>query len=232
VRSAEPAPVLLPPRLRKGLLSAVLLAVGALVALSADVAGKGDETRLDHVLWEPRAPGWLVDRDVLRGAALLLPVTAPFAAAVLAAWCWRRGLHRAAVLAVGGPLAAVGVTEALKPLLGRPPQYGSGWMFPSGHVTVVAAVSAVGAVLLLAPDGIWTRRSAPWLTVAWVLVLAPPALASTGTVTEHYHYPTDVVGALLVAAASVVLVAAVVDLFGSLASHRGRRCRPGLVSAR
>ncbi|MBC7678773.1 MAG: hypothetical protein H7233_07265 [Pseudorhodobacter sp.] len=151
-------------------------------------------------------------------AALLLPPVMPVVAAFLALLCWRIGAWRAAALCLLGPAAACLTTAALKPLLARPSGTGEGWMFPSGHVTVVAAVAAAGAVVLL-PDGVLASRlSLAWRRVARVSVLLVPAATSLGTAGHRYHHPTDVVGALLVATVAVLLVAAALD--------RGPRASP------
>lgn len=205
-----PPGTLVPPRLRLPLLTAVLLGSLAFVLLCVDVAGKTTSTPLDHSLSDPPLPSWLLRYDVLKAAALLLPLATPAAAVGLAVACWRRGLRRAAVLAVAGPAVALAVTEGLKPLLARPSESDTGWMFPSGHVTAVTAVAAVGAVLLLSQGGRWQRRPTA-LLVSWAAVLGAPAATSLGTVVEHYHYPTDVLGGLLVAVVSVLTVAAALD---------------------
>lgn len=111
-----------------------------------------------------------------------------------------------AVLAVVGPLLAVIVTEqVLKPLLDRPLWTFSG-SYPSGHETGVASTAVVllvvaGQVRLRAP----VRAGIVVVLTAWIVA------AAVGLVRNFYHYATDTIGAMGVAAALVLTVALLVD---------------------
>lgn len=216
----SPTGRLLPRHLHGRLRNAAGLAVAALVPLGTLVAGQGTATRLDRAVLDVSVPRSPALERLLDDAARLLPPTMPVVAAALALWCWRASARREAVFCLVAPAGAVLTTAALKPLLARPSGSGQGWMFPSGHVTAVAAVAAVAAFLLL-PGGAVSRRLPTQLVpMAWISVLAAPTATSIGTVVERYHYPTDVIGGLLVALATVVVVAATLDQVPPLRAGR------------
>lgn len=161
-------------------------------------------------------------RDLDLPEAILAPVTAT-SAVVLGVGCIAIALlRRRADLALGAVVLMVGAnltTQALKPMLARPDlaetlnreltvglREGT---FPSGHVTVVAALGM--ALTLVAPP------------------VARPAAATVGAIATaatgiavlalNWHRPSDVVGAYLIAAIWAVSVAAFVD----------RRVDPGVA---
>jgi len=213
-RTAPPGDRLVPAHLHGRLVATALLALAVLVPLSVLVAGLDGSTKLDRAVYRVPWP----DREVLEhplewllaASATVLPLLMPLAVLALAVLCWHAVSRRAAVFCLLAPAAASLATALLKPLLGRPSESGEGFMFPSGHVTVVAAVATVLAVLLL-PGGALASRSSADRTWAWGVVLAVPAVTSLGTALLGYHYLTDVVGALLVAVAVVLAVAAALD---------------------
>jgi membrane-associated phospholipid phosphatase len=103
------------------------------------------------------------------------------------------GVRRRWVLAAGALVEVAGAnvtTEALKKLILDRPDFGYGASntFPSGHTTVIT--SLVLAVLLVTP------RSSRWLVELGGSVAV--ALIGVGTVVTTWHYPSDVVGGLLV----------------------------------
>lgn len=119
------------------------------------------------------------------------------------------------LLAVLGPLIAVGLTEfVLKPLVGRPlgggtyegVYYPVADAYPSGHETGLCALTTLLAVLAL--------RTC-WPTVVKALLTALLALWSlvgaVGLIRNYYHYPTDTLGALGVSIGTVVATALVID---------------------
>lgn len=108
------------------------------------------------------------------------------------AWC--ETASAAAVIAV-----SVGMSAMLKTTLGRPFFGDDGYRqntFPSGHVTVVAAL-AVGAVLL------WPSPRPPLVPVT---AAGASVLAAVASVVGFAHRPSDVVGSIL----TVLLVTAAV----------------------
>lgn len=142
----------------------------------------------------------LVADDLLTGRQwpvalleLISPSTVLLAAAVLTTL---------AAIARGGRVAlAVGVTatvtaltaQILKERLTRPPLLGeaAGNSWPSGHVAAVAGL-AVAAVLAVPPA---------MRVLMGALGLAAVTLTGLATVALHWHRPSDVVAALLLAAA-------------------------------
>jgi membrane-associated phospholipid phosphatase len=211
-------PRLLPPELHRALALTAALAVLGLAALSIEVAGHRLPTRLDRLLLRPSVPTELGLPELLDAAALLIPPLMPLAVAALAVFCWHGGQRRAALFCVIGPATAELVTMVLKPLLARPAGAGGGWMFPSGHVTAVSAV-AVTVALLLGPGGVLRDRMPRLLLLATAAaVVAAVGATALGTILARYHHPTDVLGAALVALATVPTVAALID---SLPPHRG-----------
>ncbi|CRK55033.1 phosphoesterase, PA-phosphatase related [Alloactinosynnema sp. L-07] len=111
---------------------------------------------------------------------------------------WWRG-----VAGVGVILGAVGVARLLKATLSRPDLDIVGSTthnsFASGHVA--AAAGLLVAFLLVVP-----AAARPWIAVPGGLSVAAVAWA---TVDAGWHRPSDVVGAVLIAAALALVVAAV-----------------------
>jgi undecaprenyl-diphosphatase len=118
-----------------------------------------------------------------------------------------------AVLAVAGPLLAIGLTEEiLKPLIHRTQSWTldgmhyHGLAFPSGHETgLVAMLTVVG---LLLPR---VRLSPLARTVAYAVLIGWALLGAIGLVRGFYHFATDTIGGIAVAIAVVCGVAFVVD---------------------
>ena len=142
--------------------------------------------------------------------ALALGVCAVVAGAAALARRWN-----VVLLAVAGPLIAVGLTElALKPLVHRTlggstyegVHYPIADAYPSGHETGLCALTAVLALLVLRTR--WSKAGKVVLTTllaVWTLV------GAVGLIRNYYHYPTDTLGALGVSIASVVATALVID---------------------
>ncbi|WP_436494823.1 phosphatase PAP2 family protein [Actinokineospora sp. HUAS TT18] len=111
---------------------------------------------------------------------------------------WWRG-----IAGIGVMLGAVGVARLLKATLSRPDLDIAGSTthnsFASGHVA--AAAGLLVAFLLVVPAAV-----RPWIGVLGGLGVAMVAWA---TVEAGWHRPSDVVGAVLIAAALALVVAAV-----------------------
>jgi undecaprenyl-diphosphatase len=126
------------------------------------------------------------------------------AAVLLCAACTRR--WDLAALAVSTPLAATVLCELVgKPLVDRVIA-GSALSFPSGHETGVGAAAGVLAVAL-GQLPLQRRTRVLWHAglVVWVVA------AGLGLVRAHYHYVTDVVGALALTTAVVLGTALLID---------------------
>jgi membrane-associated phospholipid phosphatase len=191
-------------------MAAALLAacVAVPAVLAAFVAGRGKPGRLDSVI-DPRIQAglahfpsllnWLPDLGTLR------PVTLMTLALVCACLATRR--WSGAVLAAVAVPVASGLTEyVLKPSVGQ----AIGHSFPSGHATVMFALAAVCAVLLVNPP----RRRVP-AVVRLLLVLIATLLASAvaaAMVAIGAHTFTDVVAGAAVGTGVVLACALTVDL--------------------
>ncbi len=202
------------------LLAATVVLGSAFVILAAEVWHANAPVTLDRALGRL---GVTAGEDGLLGGNTRLALIGEWlgsregvglsAAALLAlAVIWRDWL--VGLLALLAPLGSFFVTEYLaKPLINEPIRYG-GRTFPSGHSAGVAAVATMALVLLY-------RR---WGGSA-VALFAPVAVASTVLVglavlrLDFHHYPTDVLGGIVLGATS-----AVASTF--LLAATGRRLRP------
>lgn len=157
----DPAPsCVLPAGLRVRAHRTVWFAAAALAPLAGLVRGRDVPPAWDAVPpWE-HLQGSPLLQTVLDVFARALPRAAPLVVLAIAAACWLGGARRAAAFALLAPACACATTVVLKHLLARPSADGTGWMFPSGHVTAVAAVAAVLTVLLL-PGGCPRRTDLP-----------------------------------------------------------------------
>lgn len=122
--------------------------------------------------------------DVVSGPSVATAITALTAVAL------RRSRPRLAVAAAATVVGASLSTQALKHGLARPDLLGLGYRnsFPSGHVTVVAAVAA-GAVIVS------PRQAQPAVAAAGLAAVAVMAVA---TLALGWHRPSDAVGAVAV----------------------------------
>lgn len=116
---------------------------------------------------------------------------------------------RLAVLAVTGPLLAVGLNSlVLKPLFGRTINNGS-LAFPSGHTTGMVAVLTVLTIAVV------TSARPPWRTSLTSLVIVGALMVTTVGATAligmKYHYVTDTFGGACLAVATVLAVALGID---------------------
>jgi len=118
---------------------------------------------------------------------------------------------RAAFFALVAAPAAGGLTElVLKPLVGRTSAQSSSLAFPSGHTTGASAVALTVVVLLLAwgSRGVLTGISA---AVLGLIALAGAAGTALSVVALGWHYASDVVGGVCVAAVVVPGAALLTD---------------------
>lgn len=136
-------------------------------------------------------PGAAVGDDVVR---LFDP--APFAVMVLGilAAAFLLGRTKAGVLAVGAMLAANVTTQVLKPLLAIQRDYPPGHFmgpeaYPSGHTTAVMSFAL--ALVIIAPPRV---RALAAMLGGVLTVVTTFSIMMLG-----WHYPSDIVGGLLVA---------------------------------
>lgn len=198
---------LLPSRARRpaiGLivLSVVVVAVGAVLYHGQRRAG-----RLDDVVDD-----WLFTifgRDRVFLYQLLhvadLPVVIAVLAVVLVA-ALLRGRPDIAALAVLGPLAAIGLTEAaLKPLVQR--RYNFTLSYPSGHTVGTVSECAVLGVILIGATGLTLA-----LRVAMgVLLVAVCGIVVLALMVDGFHYFTDTVAGAFLSVGVVATAALAVD---------------------
>lgn len=153
-----------------------------------------DRTVLDWFV-EQREP-WLSRVaevvTVLGSSVLLIPLVV-----AVGAWFWRRhGTARPFILLALAYGGAYAVSQVLKVIVGRPrPPVGvaighySGYAFPSGHATQVAAVWLMLAVVVAARTPSW--RGAVW---AWVAATSTVVVVGITRLYLAAHWLTDVLG--------------------------------------
>ena len=196
----------------------VMVAVAVMAAMVAILAFRVNDTtgplRVDavtsRILDSPRVAAELsahhlgrLDSPRLLDKAVWLgsPVAFGFMCAALCVWALHGRDLAGAALAVLAPPAAMVTTELiLKPLVNRP--RGSGYLFPSGHVTSAAAVATVAVILSYRR---WGTRGAAVAIPAALLPLA----VGLGVVRLNWHFLSDAAGGFGVGT-SVVLAAAVI----------------------
>jgi undecaprenyl-diphosphatase len=139
--------------------------------------------------------------DLLSLAAAVVPWTA--SVVVVGALLWLVGQRRLAIALLLGDiltelvvlLAKLAVDRG-RPVAGLPADLITSASFPSGHVARVAV--AVGLVILLA---LWPWRSARAPAIALGVVLV--GLLALARIASGEHWPSDVLGSLLLAGAVV-----------------------------
>ena len=162
--------------------------------------------------WDRALAAWLLGFSAPAYDAFLQAVSAPgqrtgvwitmLAGAALAAWRlgWRAGL----LVLVG--LGAMGLNEIFKDIIDRPRPLddpaGGGESFPSGH-TMHAMLTSGLLWLLTAPKvkRLTHRR------VLLAAVLVWPVLVGVSRVHLERHWPSDVLGAYLLGAAAIIVMA-------------------------
>jgi membrane-associated phospholipid phosphatase len=136
-----------------------------------------------------------------------LPALLMLAAIVVV--CLLAGRLSGALLAVLGFALSEGLAEeVLKPLFHR--TYHGSPVYPSGHMTAIAALAATVTVLLLLPPqparGTVLRHLV--LATAYALVVVVPL----GLLALRWHYFTDLVGGAALSVGTVVAVAFLLDM--------------------
>jgi YegS/Rv2252/BmrU family lipid kinase len=150
--------------------------------------------------------GWLVGPlrlvEIVLGTLGMTILTVALAGALLL-----RGQRRAAAFTLTVMVATAVATAGLKVLVGRvrpdwqdPAAYLSSGAFPSGHASSVTALAGVCVVLA----GVFVRRAGLRRPV-WLLAAVLVVLTSLDRVLLGRHYPSDVVGGVLLGVALVLL---------------------------
>lgn len=197
--------------------AATVVALG--VALHGDRSTHFDRVVLKHLYADltGRWPGALIfASDPIVSLALL---------ALVLVTALRARYYTLAVLAVVGPLVSTGLTQYVaKPVVARP--YGEhtttavSLAYPSGHETLVATTAAVVVLAICA---------LPWqAAIRALLVLATAAwtvFAGIGLVINFWHYTTDVIGAIGLSLAVVLVLAIALDLSSPVVLARSRTAR-------
>jgi membrane-associated phospholipid phosphatase len=184
------------------------------VACAAVVVGLGlffhhqrDGLPLDHAVYGLVYRNFVGERGLLQ--AMLVPTEPVLLVVVVALFVMlavARRRPRVALLAVAGPLLAVGLNAVVfKPLVDRTINNGN-LAYPSGHTTGLVAVLTV---LVLATVTSRVPKSLMSLVIVAALVIT--AVAATALVGMKYHYVTDTVGGACLAVATVLGVALAID---------------------
>jgi membrane-associated phospholipid phosphatase len=184
------------------------------VACAAVVLGLGllfhhqrDGLPLDHAVYGMVYRNFVGERGLLQ--AMLVP-TEPVLLVIVVALFFMlavaRRRPRVALLAVVGPLLAVGLNAVVfKPLVDRTINNGN-LAYPSGHTTGLVAVLTV---LVLAT--VTSRVPKPLVSLVIIVALVVTVVAATALVGMKYHYVTDTVGGACLAVATVLGVALAID---------------------
>jgi membrane-associated phospholipid phosphatase len=220
-------PLLSPARRRVAVIGAVVAAV-VLIVLGALFVNQSTAGAFDRPV-----DRWFVDHADYRTALWLAdlgngPVVVVIVALVVGG-CLGARYPRGAVLAVLAPVASSVVTEwVVKPLVHR--TKGGDLAYPSGHETGVATIAFVIVLLLLGPG---RQRLPTWVSMIGAVVAGGLAtLCALGLVASNYHYATDVIGGICVAAAAVLAMALLIDAIKlASGSPRGRGRPVGTASS-
>jgi undecaprenyl-diphosphatase len=220
-----PSP-LIAGRWRGPVVAAAAIGLAVVVALGA-VVYQGRSTSFDNWVFRrsydhigASTAHFLLDLSVPTGSIVVLAVLV-----VLAAW---QRWWNVAALAVLGPLAVLAAIELVfKPIVGRalhPAAVNDGLplsirsVYPSGHEGTVAATAFVLMVVVCRlPVRPPLRAAALTLLAAWMVASA------VGLVRNFWHYPTDTIGAVGLAAAGIGLVALGIDRYGASCAQLLRR---------
>jgi membrane-associated phospholipid phosphatase len=199
----------------------MVVSVVAFLAIYAVFVRTGTGQRLDQVAIRYVGQGRATRADV---ATVLDWITSGLILVVSTACVVIAGIRGRWVLAAGALVEVAGAnltTQTLKKVLLSRPDFGYGVSntFPSGHTTVVT--SLVLALLLVVPHaGRWLVELAGSVCIAVIGV---------GTVVTTWHYPSDVMGGLLVPLVWSVLVLTAVSVIEPVELTRSPRSHPAVL---
>jgi membrane-associated phospholipid phosphatase len=206
---------------------AACLALLAILVLGVDAGRHLDVRIFAHLVEDPRSEGGGLP-DTIATLGSLLPMLMMLAVACAIALLRRRPSDAlAAVLVVAG---ANLTTQLLKFVLAHPRvkvAIGANPLepntFPSGHTTAIASIAVAYAFVV--PD----RLRGLTLAVGALLVLA----VGSSVVRIGWHFPSDVLGGVLVAAGWGFAVLALMRLRAPRwASDRSQASRPAAISVK
>jgi membrane-associated phospholipid phosphatase len=205
-RSLLPAPARLPAAALVAACVVVTVVLGLLVA-GQHQAGTAD-ARIDAAL-QARLAGHVRAVEAMIALGNVLPST--IVTVAIAVICLAARRYRGALLVVAIPLA-VSLTEyALKPLFGR--TLAGLYAYPSGHVTVAAAIVMTVVVLLTGPGRL--PLPAPLRLLLVAAALAELTAVAVGVVAAGMHYATDTFGGAAVGTGTVLAAALALDWLGA-----------------
>jgi membrane-associated phospholipid phosphatase len=202
------------------------------VACAAVVLGLGllfhhqrDGLPLDHAVYGMVYRNFVGERGLLQ--AMLVPTEPVLLVIVVALFVMlavARRRPRVALLAVVGPLLAVGLNAVVfKPLVDRTINNGN-LAYPSGHTTGLVAVLTV---LVLAT--VTSRVPKPLVSLVIIVALVVTVVAATALVGMKYHYVTDTVGGACLAVATVLGVALAIDAGAAKRGRVGKTAASGVA---
>ncbi|MFT3876585.1 MAG: diacylglycerol kinase family protein [Propioniciclava sp.] len=145
--------------------------------------------------------------QILAAVAIIAsPVVVYTLIAGLAVWAWRRRLQRLAWAILASIPLTWGLTQLVKHVIARPrpPEVlplitAGGWAYPSSHMSAitVAAIMGVAAIVV-------TRRRRAFLLAASALLMVVGAIVALNRWLLRAHWPTDLVGGMLLGATVAV----------------------------
>ncbi|GAB3877628.1 hypothetical protein GCM10029964_027030 [Kibdelosporangium lantanae] len=193
----------------------VVACCAVLVGLGLFFHGQDDGLPVDHAVYGLVYRNFVGERGLLQ--AMLVPTEPVLLVIVVALFVMlavARRRPRIALLAVVGPLLAIGLNAVVfKPLVERTINNGN-LAYPSGHTTGLVAVLTV---LVLAT--VTSRAPKSLMALVIVAALIVTVVAAIALVGMKYHYVTDTVGGACLAVATVLGVALAID---AGAAKRGR----------
>lgn len=211
---------LLPRSARLPAAALVAACVLVTVVLGLLVAGQHEagpvDARIDAAL-QARLAGHVHAVQAMIALGNVLPST--IVTVAIAVICLAARRLRGALLVAAIPLAVTLTEYVLKPLFGR--TLAGLYAYPSGHVTVAAAIVVTVVVLLTGPDRLPLPAPLRWLLVA--AALAELAAVAVGVVAAGMHYATDTFGGAAVGTGTVLAAALALDW---LAARRGPGAPP------
>jgi membrane-associated phospholipid phosphatase len=206
-----PSAPLLPAATRRPAASVALCCLVLVVALGLLFARQSHGSAIDHAV-----DSWVMGLHIRNGTLELisrlgnLPAVTVMTGALAIACLVVRKLT-GALLAVLGLLIASGLTEdVLKPLVHRTITVNHFLTYPSGHTTVLFALSTALAVVLLNPRSDRPRPAVRTGAVALAVVVS--CLVAMAMIGLDFHYFTDTIAGAAVGIGAVLGTAFVLDI--------------------